>query len=272
MNLEGSLLVLTRAQLYERVWSTPTLRLAREFGISDVAVAKLCRRRNIPRPPRGYWARLAAGQRPPRPELPRAHTGREERVAVLRPVSNIPGISLPAPDAHLHPLVVRLQRRLLLYKRDHLGLVRINEYGLPRFAVSPAQAERAVGALQALLAWAIACGFTLAFVGNGGTPVLCRGGHRDEVWVQEELLTTVESRGSRPRRPTGKLRFFLHRATSRTKSTRSWVESDELTLELVLGRIAATLAAPNRRSGLDLSNGHFQHADRTSDPTPLKVA
>lgn len=48
--------------LYSRVWSTPMSKLARELDISDVGLAKACRRHSIPRPPRGYWARLAAGK------------------------------------------------------------------------------------------------------------------------------------------------------------------------------------------------------------------
>lgn len=57
--------------LYERVWKTPASKLAKEFGISDVGLAKVCKRHRIPRPPRGYWARLAVGQRMRTPSLPR---------------------------------------------------------------------------------------------------------------------------------------------------------------------------------------------------------
>jgi len=46
------------------------LHLAKEFGISDVALAKTCRKHSIPRPPRGYWALLAAGRQPKKVRLP----------------------------------------------------------------------------------------------------------------------------------------------------------------------------------------------------------
>lgn len=42
---------LTRKQLYDRVWKTPMRTLAKEFGLSDVGLAKICRKHNIPRPP-----------------------------------------------------------------------------------------------------------------------------------------------------------------------------------------------------------------------------
>ena len=44
---------ISRRDLYNRVWSTPMIKLARELDISDVGLAKACRRYNIPRPPRG---------------------------------------------------------------------------------------------------------------------------------------------------------------------------------------------------------------------------
>lgn len=63
-------LTLTREDLYELVWSKPMQQLAGDFGISDVALAKRCRRLRIPVPGRGYWARVEAGQMPHRPKLP----------------------------------------------------------------------------------------------------------------------------------------------------------------------------------------------------------
>ena len=38
--------------------------LAIEFGISDRGLAKVCGRHRIPVPPRGYWAKVTAGERP----------------------------------------------------------------------------------------------------------------------------------------------------------------------------------------------------------------
>ena len=60
----------TRKELHKRVWEKPASQLKTEFGCSDVAIAKACKRLEIPKPPRGYWARLASGQRPPITPLP----------------------------------------------------------------------------------------------------------------------------------------------------------------------------------------------------------
>lgn len=61
---------LTREELYERVWSTPTTKLAKEFGMSDVALGKICKKLDIPKPYPGYWQQLAAGRRVHKEPLP----------------------------------------------------------------------------------------------------------------------------------------------------------------------------------------------------------
>jgi hypothetical protein len=67
-------LTLTRQSLYELVWSKPMSQLASDFGISDVGLAKRCRAVDVPIPYRGYWARKAAGQEPPKLPLPKYRT------------------------------------------------------------------------------------------------------------------------------------------------------------------------------------------------------
>jgi len=55
-----------RRHLYNEVWSAPTQQVAARYGISDVALAKACNQLKIPKPPRGYWAKKAAGKVVPR--------------------------------------------------------------------------------------------------------------------------------------------------------------------------------------------------------------
>jgi integrase len=71
---------LSREELYARVWSEPISKLAMKLGISDVGLAKACRRANVPVPERGYWARLAAGQRMRWTPLPQQEEGMPHRV------------------------------------------------------------------------------------------------------------------------------------------------------------------------------------------------
>ena len=52
---------INRKELYKKVWEMPITQLSKEYGLSDVGLAKICKKHNVPRPPRGYWARKAAG-------------------------------------------------------------------------------------------------------------------------------------------------------------------------------------------------------------------
>jgi len=59
-----------RKGLYDRVWSQPVQEEAKSYGIAGVALAKACRKLQIPVPPRGYWAQVRAGQKIKKPPLP----------------------------------------------------------------------------------------------------------------------------------------------------------------------------------------------------------
>ncbi len=116
-----------RAELYELVWSKPMTKLGVELGISDVGLAKACRRHAIPVPPRGYWAKLQAGKDTTRIALPRPEVDievtfttvppaqrkaevakkREAKVAVAETAQKLRATA-PSPkqtDARPHPLV-----------------------------------------------------------------------------------------------------------------------------------------------------------------------
>ena len=70
--MERQAVRLTRKELYEKMWSRPAIALAEEFGISGRGLGKICSRFEIPVPPRGYWAKLAAGRHVTRIPLPTA--------------------------------------------------------------------------------------------------------------------------------------------------------------------------------------------------------
>ncbi len=78
--------LLTREQLYEKVWSRPVWSLAREWGISDVGLAKICKRHNIPRPGLGYWAKRQAGVKVQQKPLPK---GDDERIKMTMRYSHL---------------------------------------------------------------------------------------------------------------------------------------------------------------------------------------
>jgi hypothetical protein len=59
-----------RQELYEKVWQFPLRKLAAEYGISDVGLAKVCRKLIIPLPGLGHWTKIACGHTIARPPLP----------------------------------------------------------------------------------------------------------------------------------------------------------------------------------------------------------
>lgn len=60
--------MVTRQELYDLVWAKPMTKVAEEFGVSGSYMARVCLTLNVPRPERGYWAKLAVGKAaPPEP-------------------------------------------------------------------------------------------------------------------------------------------------------------------------------------------------------------
>lgn len=64
--------MIAREELYELVWSMPMTRVAEKFSVSGSYMARVCSILGVPRPERGYWAKLEVGKAPPRPALTEA--------------------------------------------------------------------------------------------------------------------------------------------------------------------------------------------------------
>jgi hypothetical protein len=67
--------MVSREELYELVWSIPMIKVAEKFSVSGSYMARVCSVLNVPRPERGYWAKLEVGKAPARPALPEALPG-----------------------------------------------------------------------------------------------------------------------------------------------------------------------------------------------------
>jgi hypothetical protein len=66
---------ITRQELYERIWTTPIVRLAEELGYSYPELITIIATLNIPRPSGGYWYRLQHGGASEQVPLPPAPEG-----------------------------------------------------------------------------------------------------------------------------------------------------------------------------------------------------
>ena len=85
-----------RDRLYEEIWAEPVRTVAKRYGISDVALAKICRKLDVPRPPLGYWTRKEHGYAVERAPLPPVRPG-VSRVSGVWRVRHGGGVRRPPP-------------------------------------------------------------------------------------------------------------------------------------------------------------------------------
>jgi hypothetical protein len=118
----------TRQELFDLVWSAPTRTVAKQLGISDVGLAKACRRSDLLLPPRGYWAKLAAGKQVRKPHLPPRGPGMSDRIVLgqsrwnwgSEPVDlSTPDTPIPTFSETLDDLARRLRQQIGRVQRTH---------------------------------------------------------------------------------------------------------------------------------------------------------
>ena len=173
----------SRHVLYKRIWSEPVTRLAKEFGLSDVGFAKLCKRNDIPRPPRGFWARKAVGQKVTDVPLPRANedweitinshekgiTNPALRTAAEQEQSRIaqePPIVVPETLRGAHPLVSTALHVLDATQKDACGILRPAAFGCLNVSVSRNSLRRALLIMDALIKTFVARGYSVRVPGE----------------------------------------------------------------------------------------------------------
>jgi hypothetical protein len=68
-------MAVSREKIFEEIWAEPITTVSKRYDVSDSFFVRICKRLNVPRPPMGYWAKLAAGITTPKPLLPDAKPG-----------------------------------------------------------------------------------------------------------------------------------------------------------------------------------------------------
>lgn len=177
-------IVLTRKELYDRVWNEPMQKLSKAFGLSDVGLAKTCKRYDVPTPPRGYWAKKQAGHRVRQTPLPaKAPAGHGDRVEILtQPRREVPEPVAASPEheairAESEPTNrieppkddLRITHALLQSTRDYWKATRHSSLHWPRdlpkhlqINVSEGQRSRSLRVLQALFSALEKRGYTVS--------------------------------------------------------------------------------------------------------------
>ena len=150
---------LTREQLYDLVWSTPLSKLATHYEISDVGLAKICRRLDVPRPPVGYWAASKATRNAMRTSLSMASESGPALVELKvrtappqpREVVEVPGVTVRKRLASTHRLLSATTSFLEGARITDSGLFECEGCGLLDISVSPARRRRALRIADALV-------------------------------------------------------------------------------------------------------------------------
>ncbi len=171
----NKVITIGRQELYDRVWATPMRTLAAEFGMSDVGLAKACRRHHIPCPPRGHWAKKRHGKVvrrrplppcpdpalqtitihlfPPNPPEPAAPALDPDLAGILDTARGLTKLIVPAALRSPHPLVEAARTRLDGVRPDRQGLLHPPWNAEPTLAVAvgPDSVPRALRFLDALI-------------------------------------------------------------------------------------------------------------------------
>lgn len=185
----------TRRELYDLIWDRPLRDVAKDFGLSDVGLAKICTRHKIPKPPRGYWAQIHAGWKIKPTPLPDDDEAGSIEIDIRSTLSTIPEAarrvlkeardkvessnpedtevnSTPAIAATIHPLLVSTARELRKGKPSEDGGLYATREGMCGVVVSAAQSERAIAVLNALIKILTTEGVAIAATGGQTTAAI----------------------------------------------------------------------------------------------------
>lgn len=259
---------LTREELYRRVWETPATKLAKELGISDIAIGKICKKLDIPKPTPGYWQRLEFRHKVERTPLPQAGIGMpdevwidpHERPALVNPLppevrvrieaEALPDNRIRVADTLYHPHNLIRQTRQVIEKAtpDLYGMVRHRYSGLD-IRVSKTTAHRALRIMDALLKALEARGHSVEFAkdGSGSTQVIV-GKQKVRIRLSEKVNRTTREMTKEEKKnppyfselwvytPSGKLTFELDEYTSEM-GQKKWADKESSPLEEQLNDI-----------------------------------
>jgi hypothetical protein len=201
---------LTREELYEKVWQKPTVKLAEEYGISDVMIAKLCRKMDIPKPPLGYWRRIETGAKIEPMPLPKASdkTGRyvyinavtDDDIIKLSPeiltivnqealAENQIKIADNFNDAH--PLITKTKQYIdkTETKEEFEPIILPRGKGFLNLSVSRSQANRALLIMNGLIKALEKRGYEVKVINDswGERTNIIKEGERVEISLREQI-------------------------------------------------------------------------------------
>jgi len=192
--MNNRIVKIDRKTLYEEVWEIPTSQLAQKYGISDVALSKICKKLNVPKPPRGYWARKSVGQHVRREKLPKLRAGQpfehrlelrsgssnsieedaeelsSESKKIISKTKTIVPIRVSKALRSPHPLVQQAAEVLELSRPNDTGIIEPSSKNCLDVCVSKDCLRRALRIMDALIKAVLNMDFEV-FISDGSTKV-----------------------------------------------------------------------------------------------------
>jgi len=281
----------TREKLHKLVWLEPMKTVSARFGVSDVALAKACRRADIPVPERGYWARKAAGKQTIERPLPSRFPGASNTISVggrrWEYVSdphwreNLVNNPLP-PAPTFHESIDAVTERV----QQMIGKVKpLRDLSAPHHAIAPLlekdverrkefirtgydwykphydtpTEQRRLKILNSLFAalHRVGCPATI------GTSTHDRETSREfSVRVGQQSIScrlqAIPSRKERPGRASERLRLTISSRHGDSQALKSWDETDGTRLEVLLQPIAVAIIVTAEVFHRDTIVGHHE--------------
>ena len=169
--MDSETIFLKREALYKMVWAEPVSKLAREYGLSDRGLGKICKRLEIPVPGRGYWQMKKKGLKIPVPPLrptkklnatgayirrkskPQGDGEQDHETCDLITAEKLPEnkITVPSSLDSPHSLIAMTQRSLMGAKVDDRGLKQPRARGCLDVHVGPDSIDRAMLIMDTLV-------------------------------------------------------------------------------------------------------------------------
>ncbi|HYK87263.1 MAG TPA: hypothetical protein VE398_00735 [Acidobacteriota bacterium] len=265
-------ITLTRQQLYEKVWATPATILAREFGVSDVALGKACRRHKIPKPPPGYWAAKRFGKAKPPVPLPSIEDRKLESVTFHKMINpdvipesdeiraraaaekSAKTITVPNRTGPLHPLVARTKAAMAEAHPNYKGMIWPHWKACLGMKVGKKSIPRAIRIMNALVRALEARGFPVSASPDDRKAVTVVRIQGEQVSFCLEEIQSMKKRVRKPgdsyfyegydHVPSGKLLLTITNLTW-SGARQRWRDTEKIRIEdrlnsFIAGMVAAT--------------------------------
>ncbi|MGA7176672.1 MAG: hypothetical protein WBX13_13200 [Candidatus Acidiferrales bacterium] len=286
-----------REQLYREVWETPLVKLAASYDVSTHVLGNVCRRLQIPLPPRGYWTQKEFGKHLERTSLPKAtnlpvierierdlpaatrsETSKNDPELVRIATVEVQNLSIN-PEAKRHKLVATARRILRDAQMDSRGILIAPRYGETCLAIraSKIALERALDLVNTII----------VALENEGFPVTIQDGPQAtgaQIFGQRVGFCLVEKACVTDRKevtesswtrtvvdyaPTGRLEFRIDGYGTSPQTV--WRDSKRRKLENLLSQCVAGLMRWGRKFRIDAEARKQQEIEEQKQRKELEI-